>query len=448
MTKIEAVDFLLSIMNNGILEGVSPTSIIEKTIDPRILQACKILNFSLSANGSIYSREEPGFLPTLMETFYQKRKETRKKMSSIKKQTENTTISSTEKHKLKQSLAKYNTQQMAFKIALNSAYGALGNSHFRFYDIRQAEAITLSGQLAIRWMENGLNQHLNKLFNTTGKDYIIASDTDSLYINLSTVVDMVFKDQSDTNKIITYLDKFCEQVLQPFINSKYQELADYMNSFQQKMEMKREVIAPKGLWTAKKRYCLNVYDSEGVRYSKPELKIMGIEVQRSSTPKVCREQLKKAIEIILTQDEDALIQHVDNFKNQFVNLSPDIIACPRSVRNLKTYSDKNIIYKKGTPIAVKGALLYNYMLEELDLADKYQIIGEGDKIKFLYLKKVNPTRINVISFSKNLPDEFDLKNYVDYNIMFEKTFLDPLKHLVDSIGWSFEKQADLSGLFG
>jgi DNA polymerase elongation subunit (family B) len=248
MTKIEAVNFLLSIMNNGILEGVSPTSIIGKTIDPRILEACKILNFSLSANGSIYAREESGFLPDLMETFYQKRKETRKKMSSIKKQTEDDeTISYTEKYKLKQSLAKYNTQQMAFKIALNSAYGALGNSHFRFYDIRQAEAVTLSGQLAIRWMENGLNAHLNKLFKTTDKDYIIASDTDSLYINLSTLVDMVFKDQSDTDKIVTYLDKFCEQVLQPFINKKYQDLAEYMNSYQQKMEMKREVIAPKGL---------------------------------------------------------------------------------------------------------------------------------------------------------------------------------------------------------
>jgi DNA polymerase elongation subunit (family B) len=436
-------------MNNGILEGVSPTSIIGKTIDPRILEACKILNFSLSANGSIYAREESGFLPDLMETFYQKRKETRKKMSSIKKQTEDDeTISYTEKYKLKQSLAKYNTQQMAFKIALNSAYGALGNSHFRFYDIRQAEAVTLSGQLAIRWMENGLNAHLNKLFKTTDKDYIIASDTDSLYINLSTLVDMVFKDQSDTDKIVTYLDKFCEQVLQPFINKKYQDLAEYMNSYQQKMEMKREVIAPKGLWTAKKRYCLNVYDSEGVRYSKPELKIMGIEVQRSSTPKVCREKLKQAIEIILTKDEDALIEHVDKFRNEFQSLSPDIIACPRSVRNLKIYSDENIIYKKGTPIAVKGALLYNYMLEDLGLTDKYQIIGEGDKIKFLYLKKVNPTRINVISFSKNLPSEFDLTHYVDYDIMFEKTFLDPPQHLVDSIGWSFEKQSDLSGLFG
>ena len=429
--------------DNSMVPKFSVDDLLHKTVDTSFLVD---LNYSMSANGQLFVRERHGFLPELMEKFYENRKTAKKKSLDYKKKLES--CSESEKKELKNLVAKYNTQQMAFKIALNSAYGALGNEHFRFYDIRQAEAITKSGQLAIRWMENALNKHMNKLLRTENVDYIIASDTDSLYINANNIVSMAFKDHSDKTKIVDFVDKFCNEVLQPIINKKYAELADYMNSYQQKMEMKREVIAPRGIWTAKKRYCLDVYDSEGVRYAEPELKIMGIEVQRSSTPKVCRDKLKQAIKIMLTKTEDDLIEHIEGFKKEFYTLSAEEVAFPRGVKNMKKYSDKQTIYTKGTPIAVKGSLMYNKLLKDMAIDTKYHFIGEGDKIKFLYLKKINPLRVNVISFASKLPKEFDIEQYIDYDMQFQKTFLDPLESIAEIIKWKFEKTNDLSGFFG
>lgn len=339
------------------------------------------------------------------------------------------------------------TKQMALKIALNSCYGAVGNQYFRFYDIRNAEAITLSGQLSIRWIEKAINEHLNKLFKTENKDYVIAVDTDSTYLNLENVVNHVFKDKNtEKNKIVNFLDKFCKEILQPYIDKKYNELAEYMNSYEQCMDMKREVIADKGIWVAKKRYCLNIYDSEGVRYKHPKLKVMGIEVKRSSTPKVVRDKLEKCLNIILNENEDNLIEYVQNFKKEFKNLSPEEVAFPRGVNGMDIYYDEKNIYKKSTPIAVKGALIFNDYIRKNKLTHLYNIIGNGDKIKFVYLKEQNPTVDKVISFTNKYPVELG-KKYVDYDMQFEKSFIDPLSNILNAIGWSYEHKSSLIDFF-
>jgi DNA polymerase elongation subunit (family B) len=417
--------------------------VLHKKLDTSFL---KRDDLSMAANGQLFKKDKQGFLPALMEKFFEGRKIAKKKAIEYKKQLE--TANEEDKKNIKNLIAKYNTQQMAAKIALNSAYGALGQQNFIYHDTRQAEAITLSGQLAIRWIERCMNEYMNKMLGTTNIDYVIAVDTDSTYLNMRPIVEKFFKDQSDKVKIVNFLDKFCNDVMQPFINKKYKELAEYMNAYKQKMDMKREVIADRGIWTAKKRYCLNVHDSEGVRYKSAELKIMGIEVQRSSTPKVCREKLKESIKIILTGNEESLIDYIDTFKEEFLSMSPEEISCPRSVKGMKKYADKNTVFSKGTPIAVKGALMYNTLLSDLGLHETYPTIGEGDKIKFLYLKKENPVRINVISFSSKLPPEFNLLSYIDYHLQFEKTFLDPLKHITECVGWKFERVNNLSGFFG
>jgi DNA polymerase elongation subunit (family B) len=255
-----------------------------------------------------------------------------------------------------------------------------------------------------------------------------------------------------TDEIVSYLDKCCKEIIEPFIKKCYDELAEYMNAYANKMFMKRESIASKGIWTAKKRYMLLVHDSEGVRYAKPKAKIMGIETTRSSTPQVVREELKKCIDIILTKDNDTLIKHIDDFRNKFQKFAPEDIAFPRSVNGVKDYTDQVTIYKKGTPIAVKGALLYNYYVNKAKLQKKYQIIRDADKIKFLYLKSPNPVggitgKDCVISFINSLPKEFDLNAYIDYDTQFEKAFLDPLKSIVEAIGWQTERRNTLESLF-
>ena len=329
---------------------------------------------------------------------------------------------------------------------MNSAYGAIGNQYFRYFDVRHAEGITMAGQLTIRWIERDVNKFLNKLLKTTNVSYVVASDTDSIYIRLGEVVNRIFKDKSNTRKIVKVIDRFCEEILQPQIDKSFDKLAKYVHAYDQKMIMKREVIANKGIWTAKKRYILNVYNEEGVELKEPKLKIMGIEAVKSSTPAPCRVKIKEALKVIMTKDESALIEFIDDFRTKFKKLSPEEIAYPRSCNNLKKYSSRTTIYKKSCPIHVRGALLYNNLLKKNKLK-KYEQIQEGDKVKFIQLKEPNPLRENVISFIGALPKEFDLHQYIDYDNQFDKSFLEPLRFIVNAIGWSFERQSTLDSFF-
>jgi len=360
-------------------------------------------------------------------------------------------------------ISKYHNFQLVRKIQLNSAYGAIGNQYFRYYSTELAEAITLSGQLSIQWIGQELNKYLNKVVKTEDVDYVIASDTDSVYLRLDTLVAKAFPNKGmvdgksvpppDTKNVVNFLDKSAEELILPFIDKKFKEFADLTNAYENKMQMGREVIADKGIWTAKKRYMLNVWDSEGVRYTEPKLKIMGIETTRSSTPEFVRKHLKTAINITMNGTESDMIDFVEKCRKEFYSLPPEDIAFPRSVNGMDKYTDRGTIYKKSTPIAVKGALIYNHYLNQFKISKKYRKIQEGDKIKFLMLKKPNPLggvvgEDQVISFPNILPKEFKLEGYIDFKIQFEKSFIDPLTAILDTIGWSTEKKNTLENLFG
>ena len=402
--------------------------------------------YGLAANGCFFNKDHQGFLPEIMERMYNDRVVYKDKMIAAQKDYEKTKSKQSSKD-----ISRYKNMQLAKKVQLNSAYGAIGNPYFRFFDINQATAITLGGQLSIRWAENEINKYLNNLLKTEGEDYVIASDTDSLYITFDKLVSMVFKDggslPSDPvarkEKIVNFLDKVASEKMEPVIDRIYSDLAVRMGAFQQKMNMKREVIADRGIWTAKKRYILNVHDSEGVRYAKPKLKIMGIEAVKSSTPAVCRQAIKDALTIIMTQPEEELHKFIAQFKTKFCSLGFEEVAFPRSVQDLTKYKNET----KSIPIHVRGALLYNDMVKKNKLLKKYELIKDGEKIKFSYLKMPNPVQGNVICSFSTLPSEFELDKYIDYDIQFEKAFMSPLNSILNVIGWHTEKQSNLEDFF-
>jgi len=337
---------------------------------------------------------------------------------------------------------------MAKKISLNSAYGAIGNQYFRYYKLANAEAITLSGQVSIRWIEQKMNAYLNKLLSTSDEDYVIASDTDSIYLNLGPIVDKFFGNKSDDKaKVVELLDKICQDKLEPYIDTCYQNLATYVSAYDQKMQMKRENIADRGIWTAKKRYILNVWNSEGVAYAEPKLKVMGIESVKSSTPAPCRKMLKDAFKILMTGTEDDMIAFIDKSREEFKKLPPEQVSFPRSASDVVKYKGSSEIYIKGTPIHIRGALLFNHYIKENKLTNKYSLIKNGEKIKFCYLKKPNTIHENIISFIQDFPSELNLDKYIDYDLQFEKSFLEPLKAILDAIGWSVEKTVNLELFF-
>jgi DNA polymerase elongation subunit (family B) len=443
------------------LNSLYPHLIMQFNVSPETLldERCpnvsvdKILNqevsfemysdYAVCPNGAMYRKDVRGILPELMEKMYNERVIFKKKMIEAKKKYEKTKTKELEKE-----IARCNNIQMAKKISLNSAYGAIGNNYFRYYKLENAEAITLSGQVAIRWIERKLNKYMNKVLKTQDVDYVIASDTDSIYLHMGPLVETVYAGREKTTEsIVSFLDKVAKVELEKYIEGCYKELAEYMNAYEQKMQMKRENIADRGIWTAKKRYIMNVWDSEGVRYSEPKLKIMGIEAVKSSTPAPCRKMIKDALKLMMSGTEDDVIKFIDKCRVDFYKFSPEEVSFPRSVNDLVKYKSSNSIYEKGTPIAVRGALLFNHHIKEKKLTKKYSLIQNGEKIKFCYLKKPNPIYENVISFIQDFPKDLCIGPYVDYDTQFEKGFLEPLKTILNAIGWNSEKQMTLDSFF-
>ena len=431
--------------------NISPETLVEQrhpsvTVDKILNQGIDFepyKEYAVCANGAMYRKDVRGFLPELMEKIYKDRTIYKKKMITAKQQYEKKKTKELEKE-----IARCNNIQMARKIQLNSAYGAIGNQYFRYFKLANAEAITLSGQVSIRWIEEKINKYLNKILKTEDVDYVIASDTDSIYLNMGPLVETVYQGREKTTEgIINFLDKICKVEFEKYIESSYQELASYVNAYEQKMQMKRENIAERGIWTAKKRYILNVWDSEGVRYSEPKLKIMGLEAVKSSTPAPCRTMIREAFKIIMTKTEDDMINFIETSRNKFYNLPPEQISFPRTANNLNKYKSANSIYVKGTPIHVRGVLLYNYYIKKNKLDNKYPVINNGEKIKFCYLKKPNLLHENVISFIQQFPKELNISKYVDYELQFEKSFLEPLKTILQCIDWRTEKTNTLSSFF-
>jgi len=397
-------------------------------------------NHTITPNGALFKTDTKGFLPDIMETMYNDRVTFKRKMLEAKQEYENT-----KDPKLLKDIAKYNNIQMAKKISLNSAYGAIGNVWFRYYDLLVAEAITTSGQLSIRWIEHALNEYLNTLLGTDKYDYVLASDTDSVYITFDKLINKVFGERQDTTKIINFLDTIATQKIEPFIDKSYSELAGYVNAYSNKMSMKREVIADKGIWTAKKRYILNAHDVEGVRYKEPQLKIMGIEAVKSSTPAPCRQKIKDALKIIMSGDEKQLNTFIQEFREEFMQLPLEEIAYPRSVNGIKKFTSSNGLFAKGAPIHCKGAILYNHLINKNNLSNKYELIQEGDKIKFLHLKEPNLYISTAISFMTKLPKELDFTSIIDYDVQFTKSFVEPLKFITTKILWNIDDSYGTQG---
>ena len=400
--------------------------------------------FSVGANGQCFNTKTKGVMPKLVDSMYADRVTIKQDMISAQKELQ--VIDKTDKQKLwdiERRISVAENEQMAIKILLNSLYGALGNRYFRFFDQRIAEAITLSGQLTIRWAEVAINKYLNSILKTNNKDYVIAIDTDSLYVTLDDLIKAVNPEDP-----INFMDKVSQDKLEPVLEKAYNKLYGLMGGIENRMVMKREAIADRAIWTAKKRYILNVHDNEGVRYSEPKLKIMGIEAIKSSTPASCRDALKELFKVIMQGSERQTQIAIEQFKTYYFTLPAHDIAFPRGVSKVADYSSQETIYRKGSPIHVRAALLHNKQLKVHGLTRKYEPIKNGDKIKFIYLKQPNPIHENVIGFTQYLPKEFGLNNYIDYETQFQKTFLDPIEHILKAVGWSSEEVQSLEDFFG
>ena len=428
---------------------------IERTIQNVLkgsLRDCNVWlkekDYAVAANLSLYDRGVKGFFPALLKEMYDDRVQYKNKMLELKRLKE-AAKDKAEKDRLDKEIARYHNAQMMLKVNLNSAYGCLTNEYFVFYSHPNAEAITSSGQVAIQWVEDRVNSYMNGVLGTEGKDYIIASDTDSLYINCGPLVQTVYRGRPKPSRerVVDFLHDMVVQRLEGKIEDYFQELADYTNAAEQKMKMKLDLIADRGVWVGKKMYVLDVLEKEGVRLAEPEIEVKGLASRRSSTPKICREKLKDAFKIFAHGNEPDMHKFIADFRKEFNALPFWEVASPRGIKGMKKYADPRGLVRPHCPIQVRGAIVYNRFLERNGIKDMRKIY-DGDKAKFAYLDMPNPFHQNVVA----VPDEMaarrlDLDTLVDRASQFEVGFLDPLKKVLDQVGWTTEEVNTVDSLY-
>ena len=425
------------------LNSLYPSLIVQYNMSPETLLNMSDPIGAQASNGAVFSKAKKGIIPEIVEELYAKRVDIKKEMITAKQTLEGVSKSDKAGRKAAEgNVAKLDTSQMAVKILLNSLYGALGNKYFRHFDLRIASAVTLTGQAVIKYAEEKVNEFIDD-FVGEKKDRVIAIDTDSVYVCVEDVINK-FKPKNP----VAFLDEFGSKAVEPMFARAFEKFAEDTNAYTNRMVMAREAIADRGIWLAKKRYILNVHNNEGVQYAEPKIKIMGIEAIKSSTPQVCREAMHEMFKIIIAGNEGKTQEAIEIFKKHFFSLPADKVAFPRGVNNIWKWANNVTVFEKGTPIHVRGSLLYNKVIKDKGLDKNFEAIRNGDKIKFCYLKKPNPIKENVIAFPEHLPPELELDRYIDYDLQFTKTFIEPIKLILDCLGWHVEPVSDLEQFFG
>lgn len=376
----------------------------------------------VSSNGVLYRSDKLGIIPEILDNWFNERIKFKDLMKKYVNE-HNEELSSY-----------YDRRQHVQKILLNSIYGVLGLPIFRFYDIDNAEAVTLTGQDVIKTTSKMLNIEFNK---KTGieKDHCIYIDTDSVYFSSQDLI----KDKDPKQFTITLARELEEKT-----NNFYDVMANRMffcNNH--RFHIKGESISETALWIAKKRYAmLKIYDLEKNIDIDRKLKVTGLDVVRSSFPAAFQKIMSNILISILKQEnKDVIDNMILSFRGEMDSLPFKDVAKNTSVQKIKEYDNKKEKgfknFEKGCPAHVKASISYNRWLRINKLDNIYEPIRNGDKIKWAYLKN-NPLGVPTMAL-KGFNDPQDLidfvSKYVNYDALFESELKKKVQAFYDALSW-------------
>ena len=391
---------------------------------------------SISSNGIMYRYDKKGLIPVLLEKWFNERVEFKRLM---KQHADDGDMEMS---------AYFKRRQHIQKIVLNSLYGVLGLPVFRFYDVDNAEATTVTGQELIKFTEKITNHYYNTELGDK-EDYCIYTDTDSVFYPATPLVQHRHPDADleDDEFMTEQILKIAGEV-QDFINTSYNLFAERLLNVKggHRFDIKQECIAKSAFWVTKKRYGQQIINDGGVACDRLDVK--GLDIVRSNFPPAMRDLMTKVLKDILSNaDKDVVDEKILKFKKEMKTVDFGLISLPTGVSNLNKYIDKSgrgkfndkTIFtktKKSTPVHVKAAIKYNDLLKYFGLGDT-EPMRNKEKIKWTYLKS-NPLGIDALAF-KGYDDPKEItdfiKQYIDYDRLFEGALQKKIKMFYEALNW-------------
>ena len=399
----------------------------------------------IAASGAIFRTDKPSVVCEVLTDWFNKRVEYKNKMKKAYK------AGDAVKGEF------YDRRQHAMKIKLNDLYGCYAINGWRYTDGHKiiSKAITLTGQRLLQESIKNMNAYLNKYLKVTDKDYIITSDTDSLFIQVKDVLISKGVDLTDkaacieaTLEIATELQKVANKFINRVARENFNIRGDHY------FELKQEVVIERGYFAGKRRYAMYIVNKEGVTVD--EMVMMGLDLMKSNMTPMYRKFGEELLQqIMFGTDKKEIDKRILDFKKYVKDLPIEDIAKPTGVKQVASYIERKpgigeifSTLKLKCPINTKAAVWYNDLLRFKKLDKKYPCFREGDKMKYIQLKD-NPFRIDVIGLTGNDPEfinEF-IDKYADREQGFESSLMNKLVGIYEDLGWAFPSMHEKAGKF-
>lgn len=435
----------------GIIVEKNDTHVVIKHVNGQVFKLTheKFLKFvkkeeiAITKAKALFSQKTKGIIPKIVDRLYSQRVEFKKHLDKTRRELSKLPSDHPDYTDKKNESETWWVKQYTVKILINSIYGYFGNKYAPLGDSDIARSITLTGQAVIKQSNKILYEYAKQVTQNDQlrmEDIIKYNDTDSSYISIRCINNFLNNKLSESGKVTNKTYEIVQQI-EDYLNVEITDWAKKnLNSKDPRFVFKRECIADVGMFLEKKRYVLHVLDDEGIPVDK--YKYTGVEVVRTTIPEPVKPYIKKIIETMMsTQNLGSTNKILNETYDIFKELPVESIAFAMGCKEYDKYASRCDGFNtcKGMPIHVKASYMYNKILEKYNIDHKYEAIGTGDKVRYLYVQQPNRFAANAIGYKYYYPEEFREIFKVDRELMFDKIVFSIIERFYSCVKWKAKK---------